>query len=857
MVMNLARARIRNLIVEAAGQGVCLLAAPAGCGKTEALNDARPHLGQIFDIALAAEVIPAGELGRALVAALAPRDVRNFGTLIDRSPSVEEIVLWLNRRLRNVRGTAIVDDFHRTAIDASATKLLAGVIEGTRTRINWVIASRTMPDLPIGSWLATGHLSMPIEEEELLFTRDEAAGLAASLEVDVDAESLDKIFDDTGGWAIALRLSLDFWSRTGAVQPLRLRTRAVLFRYIESEIWGRLDNEDERMMLGAASLLHPIRTSILTSAGFANAADTLQRIKRVPLVTRSDSNKFFIHDILREFSLQRLRERGDLAAVVRRVGFALQDLGHDAEALQLFAEIGDHESTIAHLAEHGLGLLDFGRRATVNLALGTLPRSAVFGNPVIAGINGALEETIGSFSAAELQYRNALDGQLPVKMRVVIARRLAVLLINRSRSEEALPILADVLARKLTLQDETVLRAARAVAVIAPAQSRERADASSASMRCMEEIEFVERNIGLLDPELRARTYQLLAAASFYLQNWDEAAHSARQSADLALSLGLDAHAARSFSVLYSVISLTTAEPGAAAVVATQWIAAAERGGDTLMLISGHRAKYVTAIDCGDENGANAAEKALSSLGDTRSFNDTLPARIARAMREAGKGNLPKAVTSLSMIADRDLTSAERVLRTSMLAVIRAAQRNADETRSLLKSPSFVALGEARDVFSRRYHNLAQAYRALALWLIDSQTAARKSINLNADIAGMAARDRAFVQVISNFCHMSLGSIDDDVAVETTAPLDELGLHGVAKFLRMCCTRVDEKPAPLTASEFEVLRAFKSGSTEAAVADVLGKSKHTVHKQMATIIKKIGCSGRAEALEYARAQGWI
>jgi len=624
---------------------------------------------------------------------------------------MDEVIAWLKRRFRNVRGTAIVDDFHRTAIDPSGTTLLKGVIEGTRSRLNWVIASRTMPDLPVGSWLATGHLAMPIEEDDLLFNLREAGELAGSLGVEIDAENLQKIYEDTGGWAIALRLSLDFWSRMRAVQPLRLRTREVLFRYIESEIWGLLDNDEERLMLGAASLLHPIRTSILTAAGFKNAADTLHRIKRVPLVTRTDASKFQIHDILREFALQRLRDRGDLAGVVRRVGFALHDLGQDAEALQLFAEVGDHESTLAHLAENGLSLLDFGRRAAVTLALKTLPRSTIHGNPVVAAINGALDETIGSFAAAETHYRAALAGDIPLAMRVIIARRLGVLLINRSRSEEALPIIADALTFELSIQEQTVLKSALALAYVGPASTRaERSEAPrNPALLCMETIEFVERNIGLLELELRARTYHLLAGASFCLQNWDDAAHFARQSAELSTTLGLDAHAARSYSVMYSVVSLTTAEPGAAAVVATQWIAAAERGGDTLMLISGHRAKYVTAIDCGDEQSATIAEKALSALGDTRSFNDTLPARVARAMNEAGKNNLTKAASALVMLADADLTSAERVLRTSMLAVIRATQRNADETRTLLKNPSLVALGEARDVFSRRYHNLAQS----------------------------------------------------------------------------------------------------------------------------------------------------
>ena len=844
--MALARARIRKLIVEAARKGVAIISAPAGCGKTEAVFDARPHLGDIFDVVLAAEVVPAGELGRALVSTLAPRDLRNYGTLLDRSPPVSEIVTWFVRRLRNVAGTVIVDDFHRTAVDDRAAELLRGVIEGTRGRLRWIIASRTMPDFPIGSWLATGHLGMTIDEDDLRFTSAEAIALTRSLEIEIDAASLHAIIEDTGGWAIALRLSLDFWERTRSVQPLRMRTREVLFRYIESEIWGLLDSDEERTLLCAASLLNPIRLSVLKQAGFPNAADTLQRIRRVPLVTRSEDNRYRIHDILRDFALQRLNERGDLLAVVKRIGFALHDVGQDTEALNLYAEVGDHESTLEHLARNGLALLDFGRRAAVTLAIASLPRS-MQKTAIISGLHGVLDESIGSFVKAEQHYREALDGDISAATRIMLARRFAVLLINRGRSKEAISVLQKALPYSVSIQEEIVLRAVMATAYAF----------SNAVLEAGESIEFVERNLQSLDIEPRVRAFHQLAIASLYLQNYVAADHFGRQSVEVSTQLGLHAHAARSYSVLCASILITTPQPESAAVFAQEWVTSAERGGDALLLTGAHRLKYIIAVDSGNDEAASAAEQALADLGDIRSFNDTLPARIARAMREVGKGNLARAASALVNLADQDLSSAERVLRTSMLAVIRAGQRNVDDAKALLKHPSLVAIGESGDLFARRYHNLAQAYRALALWMTDSRVTARRVISSNVELAGVAPRDQLLIQAIQAFCNTSFQAVDGKVAAEITRDLTEVGLHGFAAFLTSLCTHSESKLSPLTASELKVLRAFSNGSTEENVAEELGKSKHTVHSQMKAIIKKLDCSGRHEALEFARAQGWL
>jgi len=62
----------------------------------------------------------------------------------------------------------------------------------------------------------------------------------------------------------------------------------------------------------------------------------------------------------------------------------------------------------------------------------------------------------------------------------------------------------------------------------------------------------------------------------------------------------------------------------------------------------------------------------------------------------------------------------------------------------------------------------------------------------------------------------------------------------------------------LSATEMETLRVFdRYGGRATDVAKALGKSKYTIQNQIQSAIRKIGCSGRAEALAYARQRGWL
>lgn len=63
--------------------------------------------------------------------------------------------------------------------------------------------------------------------------------------------------------------------------------------------------------------------------------------------------------------------------------------------------------------------------------------------------------------------------------------------------------------------------------------------------------------------------------------------------------------------------------------------------------------------------------------------------------------------------------------------------------------------------------------------------------------------------------------------------------------------------AGLTRRELEVLRLVAGGETNAAIAQQLGLSVHTVERHAANLYRKIGARGRADAATYAVRRGIV
>jgi DNA-binding CsgD family transcriptional regulator len=199
------------------------------------------------------------------------------------------------------------------------------------------------------------------------------------------------------------------------------------------------------------------------------------------------------------------------------------------------------------------------------------------------------------------------------------------------------------------------------------------------------------------------------------------------------------------------------------------------------------------------------------------------------------------------------MTPADQAFRDALVIILMLARgARAEAGRALERGLLIEAAG---DSVSRAQLDYAYALRGVAFWMLDRPLQARKLFAF--DVTLLPQRDRIFVdafRALTEFQH----PIQHRSAVDGLCRrLEEADFGAYAVLVRRLVGR-DANEVALSATEIETLRVFdRHGGRATDVAKALGKSRYTVQNQIQSAIKKIGCSGRAEALAYARQRGWL
>lgn len=836
------RERITEALRDSANRGIGMLVAPAGFGKSEAAADAFGPSAFWIDIPEAGAT--SETLARLLIEKVSPRSMRALSAHLSRPQTAENrahLAEWCAAKLRSVEQPIVFEDFQRLCADASSVQFVRTLIEATVPTVRWVIISRETPDLPVGTWLARDYMTLPVTAEDLAFEVAEGVAIAAALSVEIESSTTEALVNDVGGWPLAVRLSLASWERTRALPPLRIRTRVVLFEFIEQQIWSYLGETDQRFFEAAAHLSE-LRPRILGAAGFPEARLTLERLHlRLPLLSRLGNGAFRLHELFREFLLQRSKidvERHRL--LVASLAQALERFGDVDGAIAMYMRAEAWDDAILLLTRHGIDRIENGHRAEIIAAISTFPRRYV-DHPVITGLRGFALAIDGAYAVAKREIEQALRGNLDYQLRGRLAMQCAVLSVNAGKPGEAIAILRELMVDERI--DSKVRLNAAATLASASAMAGEVTLARDA-------IGFCSNALDVGSVEVRALVNHRLAFAHLFLGEASVAEGYATESVQLAHAAGLDSIAARGYSVLQSVAAAIYPDTMLARRYAEACVRTAVSAGDRSMQIFGLQAQLMVAAYQGDDDLYESTERRLSELGAERGASNLMWLRFVKVVREAGRGNTSLAIATVSAIDSDKLSSPERAFADALLGLL-LATRKRDDALPLLARPVIVAA--EKDFESRRLLAHAQVYHALGQWLLGRGKAARRAPT--PDFSAVTPRDAALLTVIATICSTSRQTTTARQLAQLTEPLLALQLDGHARFLRYVLA-----PATitqLTRTELEVLRALRSGGTTSDVADRLGKSSHTVLTHLKSACSKIGCSGRAAAVAYAVDMGWI
>jgi len=849
--MSVPRERLTALLTDSALTSVELVIAPPGFGKTTLLRAyASAEAGVVF-VALP-EATDLEAFVRSVIAAAVPSALRSIGAVFE-TPATENIAErageWLASRLREFSGTLIIDDFHRAAADERVARMLVGTIAATHGRMRWIVASRESPAFPMGSWIARGWMGLPITADDLMFTAAEAGGLAKSLDIEVSNDALAAIVDATLGWPIGVRLALSLVARKRDTGQTRVQTREALFALLGDEVWQPLDPGLKSLV--AAAALMPVPTiSTLIAAGYADARAGMTSVfAKVPFIAAIDDNAFTIHDLFRDFVTTHASPESTNrdGAVANRVGSALVASGNPADGLRLLIAAGRVEDVQDALAAHAFDLLETGQRGILNVAMAFLGERGLNDTGIALAIRGALAFADGSAANSTNLFVRALGRKTPPAIRSEVSRRLALTYANRGMLQEALDALQP-------LEDDASISLEDRLEVQAMAAMFISASGTHAHALVEATIAGLEDQISSVQPNVQVRLLRYLGSAAFYNGDPEQAERLSLDAALLATELGMDTFAALAYSTLYGVAARNDPDAGRARSFSRSQAAAAERAANTALRVYALRVQYIIAATNLESEEAQTLESTLAALVDARTYGgDGFHFRFARALHSIAAGDITKAEASLRSMPRATISAPERIRLEAFLLILMLLRGKRSEVSSAIERS---LLAEApRDYTGRIEMAYAYAYRGVAYWALDRPAQARKAFEFNT--GDLPRRDRLVVNVFKALAHLPhplLSSSDIDQLAST---LVAGSYRAYAELLKQF-VNLDANDVALSPTELETLREFdRHGGRAADVARALGKSRFTVQNQIQSAIKKLGCSGRAEALAYARQRGWL
>lgn len=857
------RRRVTERIASAAMQRIVLLIAPAGYGKSVAL---RQYLDSVSEPRVVFDVLPehTGLLGflRGLTDALAeiaPDARTTLAGAYERNAGSEssgaDLAMWLHSHIKSYRGIIAIDDLHNSQEEREVTRFVASLIERTKGRVQWIIASRSTYGLPIGTWLAYGESDLAVDEHDLKFSVEDSKDAARAFRLGVREEELGALLDLTDGWPTAMVFALRSSTRSVDLRSITSMTREMIFRFLAEQIYQGL-TKDEREFLEASSLLSEINVDVMVALGFDRAAGLIEDLRhRVSFVHEQSPGAYRLHDLFREFMLYELSLRGVEHTRQLRLRFAsvFDSRGDTAQALRLYAEADARELVLAFLKSYGLDLISRNHADIVKAALAVVDEVPE-AEGLLLGLRGLVAISSGQYEEGErLLLRAAKREDVDTAVRGDLLMRVAASRGNRGGDPSE--ILESVVAGA-HYPHETKLDAYAVLALLEARTDRE--DAARAH------IGLVEPELRSIDePELRARLCLRLGLAYLDLRDTITAKPLLVESTEIAAKHGLWSITARAY-VNLAQLSMLDNDPHLCLHYAQQATTAATKAGDTFDL----QISLLQVLGVETRRGnVDRAAQVERQLGELRG-NDAIRAvyiASSQAHRHAWAGHFAEAHRIFGSIRGRQAYAPDRALNAALHALCLALDDRASDSGSasedamnLIRSAKpkrngigamvyesatlFAALAEA---MSGRYASSARILKRAALTTDEGMNCMRSAVEMLAH----AAQNPAYVM--------------DDIESGVEA-LRNLGLGGFGRYLLLVQHKIECQHHPeqeteirLTPNELRIIRMLASGMNPKDIAADMGRSVFTIRTHIQNLATKLNAHDRNEAVAAARRLGLV
>jgi ATP/maltotriose-dependent transcriptional regulator MalT len=850
------RARLNERLEYAARFPVTLIVAPAGFGKSVALHDFLAHARMQAvrydvrreDSTLLAFVRSFSEA----IKTIAPSAIAAFPAMQERVLATEEPVRqisdWLVEHLKGVRTVIAIDDLHYAAADPASIALLADLIERSDDRIKWIIAARSDAGLPVATWIAYGRMDIPIGEDDLRFTTDEALSAAEQIGPSrLDLQEVEALRQLTEGWPVALTIALRTRTYAADLRSAAFGTREMIYRYLAEQVFSELTPEQRSFAL-ASCVFSSFDRDIAQDLGGTPESLTELRAK-LAFLTEDASGDYRYHDLFRDFLDMELRRSGEdeWRRTVCAGARILEKRERPAEALTLYTKARAADEVLRILRHSGIALFERGESEPLSAALAFLPETRRRADAAALGLQAMLDAGRGNFELAQPAFTAAIAAAADPDLRLAIVHRYAIELVRNGKD------CVDLL--EPYANDEHLEPALRVplLATLATAYLAQRE--IPRAMSAIESALVLQVHSG---DDVRARVFQQAAHVFFQdAATRDRAERYARMAIEAALRQNLYEVAARAYSVLYNLKYDNDDLLGSLEIL-ERLQDCARKAAATRTWLYGVMASYDIQAEMGNEKALQQLDATLeehhASLPPETRGETLLP---ALALREAWRGDFNRAFRLLAGSAFAQRNSERRALRAAETALYAMSAGLQDEGDSATDDARHALEGSdasKRTVRARLLMALAEIVRGRLSSAHRLISAAEHETRAN------MSRLRALCDAVRTLYRVQMQQAD---APALLAALERLRLEqfgGYASLLdRLPLGSAGEQAAfgTLTPAEREILLLLAKGASTKDVANKTGRSPHTVDTHIRSICRKLGCSGRREAVALATNQGWV
>ncbi len=855
------RPRVVERISSAALQRIVLIIAPAGYGKSVAL---RQYLELLEDPHVRYDVRPehASLLGfvRGFAESLleiAPDARKTVSGAYEKSRSSKtpgvDLAMWMHAHIKTFTGVIAIDDLHIAENDAEISRFLVSLIDRTKGRARWIIASRSSLDLPVGSWLAYGHMDLNIDEQDLRFTLDEARQTAKVSRVGVRDEELDQILTMTEGWPTALSFALRTSTRSADLRNIAANTREMVYRYLAEQVYRELD-DTERDLLHFVGYLPEIDLDVLRHAGYEKAKSIVERLRdRVSFIYPDRPNVYRCHDLFRDFLHHQVELEGD--AVVRatqcRVAQALESAGRLPAALSVYTQAHATDEIVRLLEVCGFELMDQAHGDIVQTAIDAIPQDLRAVHPVVLALRAVGAVHAGRLDRADSLFERALGRCQNATLKARIAIALSLFRINQGHDVVAL--LED--ARDDSLPTDLF---GEIVSIIAAgyAYTGRIDQAKHAMVEAEGYISEVEGD------EVRAKILQRIGATALQLEMpFETISNFLIRASSLASEHAMYNLASRALLFLSLACEFYDDDASKSVWYAQQNVAAGLKAGDRTTVQNGLLQLIHIETLRGNVDRLQALEQQFvaTATTDAARMGYIMPMKAALA---SWRGHFNEAHRIMSTVATSSHYDFDRAFDAGMHALYLVADGQRERALELCaRTLAQVNAAEFAYVHGKRIGEMVRLLCAIVEALAGRISVASRILQRRPEHGApfvLALREAALAITRA----MKTPALRDEIT-EALDGLSAVGYGGLRKTLEVavasCVAEPSARAGPivLTKSELDVLEALADGRSPKDIALESGRSVNTVQVHIQNVIRKLGCSGRNEALSIARKQGLL